>query len=78
MQLLITGAFGTIGRETVKKCLLHGHNVVAFDLPTKSNKKYAKKIQKFCKKNQIALKKMQLHWGNLLSCKEIEYFYSET
>ncbi len=42
MQVLVTGAFGRLGREALKRLVREGHAAVAFDLPSKSNRRLAK------------------------------------
>lgn len=45
MKVLVTGAFGNIGTNALKKLLEHGHQVRCFDLKTKSNQKKAKRFK---------------------------------
>lgn len=42
--MLLTGAFGNIGQHTLEILLNRGYRVRAFDVPTKANKKAAKKF----------------------------------
>ena len=42
MHVLVTGAFGRLGQETVARLLEEGHSVVAFDAPTPRNRKAAR------------------------------------
>jgi len=39
MKVLVTGAFGNIGTETLSELLKRGHQVSAFDLKTRANKR---------------------------------------
>jgi nucleoside-diphosphate-sugar epimerase len=43
MNVLLTGAFGNIGKHTLEALILEGHNVRCFDLPTRANRQAAKK-----------------------------------
>jgi nucleoside-diphosphate-sugar epimerase len=45
MKVLVTGAFGNIGRSTVEEILSRGHDVRCFDLKTKANLREAKRIK---------------------------------
>lgn len=42
MNVLLTGAFGNLGSLVVGELLARGHHVVAFDVPSKPNRKMAK------------------------------------
>jgi nucleoside-diphosphate-sugar epimerase len=42
--VLVTGAFGNIGRHVVRALLAQGHAVRAFDLPTPANRRQARKL----------------------------------
>lgn len=55
MNILLTGAFGNIGRSTLDELLARGHWVRCFDLPTRSNLRIASTYAG-C---------VQLHWGDL-------------
>ncbi|HNS50897.1 MAG TPA: NAD(P)-dependent oxidoreductase [Anaerolineae bacterium] len=44
MKVLVTGAFGNIGTNTVRELLAQGHLVRCFDLKTKANERAAKRF----------------------------------
>jgi len=50
MRILITGAFGNIGKSVVEESLRRGHEVVVFDVESKKTRrdarKYREKIQR--------------------------------
>ncbi|MDF1499180.1 MAG: NAD(P)-dependent oxidoreductase [Anaerolineales bacterium] len=56
MNVLLTGAFGNIGRSTLDELLARGHWVRCFDLPTRANLRAA----------SAYAGRAQLHWGDLL------------
>ncbi|MBN1800627.1 MAG: NAD(P)-dependent oxidoreductase [Candidatus Lokiarchaeota archaeon] len=58
-KVLLTGAFGNVGQNTLKQLLMREHEVSCFDLPNPSNKKIFKKLSK---KLQFTM-----HWGNILN-----------
>jgi len=45
MNILLTGAYGNIGLHTIEALLAAGHNVRAFDLPTRAHRRAARRIQ---------------------------------
>jgi UDP-glucose 4-epimerase len=45
MKVLLTGAFGNIGRSTLAELVRQGHEVTCFDVPTKANQRSAKEWQ---------------------------------
>ncbi len=45
MNVLVTGAFGNVGRYTVAELLRQGYTVRAFDLPTPANRKTARRFE---------------------------------
>jgi len=45
MNVLLTGAFGNVGRSTLDALLERGHHVRCFDLPTRANLKAAARYQ---------------------------------
>lgn len=59
MQVLVTGAFGNIGRSTLDALLEHGHTVRAFDLCTPANRRIARQ---FVRK---ADGRLEVYWGDL-------------
>jgi UDP-glucose 4-epimerase len=46
MRVLLTGAFGNIGVSTLNELLLQGHQVRCFDVPTRKNRKTARKYKR--------------------------------
>jgi UDP-glucose 4-epimerase len=44
MQLLITGSFGNIGTSTLTALQGRGHRITCFDLPTRANRRLAKRL----------------------------------
>lgn len=55
MRILLTGAFGNIGANTITALRGAGHQVTCFDLPTKANLRSAKKLRK----------KIMVAWGDI-------------
>jgi nucleoside-diphosphate-sugar epimerase len=55
MKVLVTGAFGNIGKNTVKSLLEQGHKVRCFDIKTEANEAAAEKF-----KGQI-----EMCWGDI-------------
>lgn len=55
MKVLLTGAFGNIGQQTIRELLKHGHQARTFDLDTPANQKAAQMWN-----NQI-----EVLWGDL-------------
>ncbi len=45
MNVLVTGAFGNIGRSTVTELLVQGHRVRCFDVPNRANKRSARQFE---------------------------------
>jgi len=54
-RVLVTGAFGNIGRHTVGALLEEGYAVSCFDAPTPANKRTARRFANTC----------TLHWGDI-------------
>ncbi len=54
-RILLTGAFGNLGKYTLDELLRRGHEVTCFDLPTKANRKHAYRYQE----------KVRLVWGDI-------------
>jgi nucleoside-diphosphate-sugar epimerase len=46
MKVLLTGAFGNIGISTLDELIRQGHQVRCFDVPTKKNRKTARRYRK--------------------------------
>ena len=44
MPVLVTGAFGRIGQEVLKRIVSEGHTAVAFEVPSKSNRRTARRF----------------------------------
>ncbi len=44
MRVLVTGAFGRLGQEGLRRLLHDGHSVVAFDVPSRRNRKIARRF----------------------------------
>ncbi|RUA15564.1 MAG: NAD(P)-dependent oxidoreductase [Clostridia bacterium] len=63
MKILLTGAFGNIGQATLTALLEDGHSVRCFDVPTKRNKKIAKRWQ-----NGTAA----IQWGDLRKLEDVQ------
>lgn len=57
MKVLLTGAFGNIGTATLEELITRGHQVRCFDVPTKANRKLARRFKG----------KAEIFWGDLRS-----------
>jgi len=55
MNVLVTGAFGNLGRNAVRKLVEKGHHVRCFDLKTGSNEKRARRLKG----------KVEVVWGDV-------------
>lgn len=55
MKVLVTGAFGNVGRSTIRELVDRGHHVRCFDLKTKANKRAANAFRK----------EVEVVWGDL-------------
>jgi UDP-glucose 4-epimerase len=55
MKVLLTGAFGNVGRSTLEELIGQGHTVRCFDVKTRANEKTARK---FCGRAEVL-------WGDL-------------
>ncbi|MHA1339594.1 MAG: NAD-dependent epimerase/dehydratase family protein [Promethearchaeota archaeon] len=62
MKFLLTGAFGLVGQSTIDELLIRGHDVRAFDIKTKMNKKVAKKYKD----------KIEIFWGDIRKKEDVE------
>jgi UDP-glucose 4-epimerase len=62
MKVLLTGAFGNIGHETVKHLLKQGHQVRCLDLDTKANRLKARKFKG----------KVEIVWADITSRGDVE------
>jgi len=65
MKILLTGAFGNIGTSTLKELVRRDHEIRCFDIPTKQNKKKARKFRKFRSRIEII-------WGDLRKLADVE------
>jgi nucleoside-diphosphate-sugar epimerase len=45
MKILITGAFGLVGKSVIKECLFRKYSITLFDRPSARNKQAAKKLK---------------------------------
>lgn len=61
MDVLLTGAFGNIGRSTLDALLARGHRVRAFDLPTPANRRAANGYTK----------SVDIFWGDLRQLEDL-------
>jgi nucleoside-diphosphate-sugar epimerase len=57
MNVLLTGAFGSLGSLVIEKLLERGHRVVAFDVPSKPNRKVARRF--------AARPNLETVWGDI-------------
>ncbi|MDH3623079.1 MAG: NAD(P)-dependent oxidoreductase [Myxococcales bacterium] len=62
MQVLVTGAFGRLGQEVLRRLVGEGHAAVAFDLPTKANRRLAKRFEK----------DVRIVWGDIRSREDVD------
>ena len=60
MKVLLTGAFGNIGRNTLEELLKQGHKVRCFDIDTPTNRKAAQKYDA-C-----------VRWGNIKNYSDVQ------
>ena len=63
MKVLLTGAFGNVGQNTLKQLIMRNHDVTCFDLPTLPNKKICAKLSKKLR--------FRIIWGNILNKKDL-------
>jgi len=61
MNILLTGAFGNIGRSTLEELLLRGHQVRCFDIRTQANERTARQYAG----------RAEIFWGDLRSPQDI-------
>ncbi len=61
MKILLTGAFGNIGSQTLEELLKRGHQVRCFDVMTKTNQKTSKKYAR----------RVEVIWGDLRNYSEV-------
>jgi len=62
MQVLVTGAFGRLGQEVLRRLVHEGHTAVAFDLPSKPNRRLAKRFED----------DVRIVWGDIRSREEVD------
>lgn len=60
-KVLVTGAWGNIGLSTLEALLAQGHQVRAFDLPTRRNRRLAARYAG----------RVEAHWGDLRSPEDV-------
>lgn len=60
MNVLVTGAFGNIGANTVRELKRNGHNVRCFDLDTQANRRQAKEMAD-----------LEVVWGDLTEPQDV-------
>jgi nucleoside-diphosphate-sugar epimerase len=61
LKILLTGAFGNVGKSTLEKLLEKNYQVRCFDLATRKNKREARKYRQ----------KVELFWGDLRNPMEV-------
>jgi len=61
MRVLVTGAFGRLGQAGIERLLEEGHSVVAFDLPSRRNRKEARRFES----------RVRTVWGDVRSPEDI-------
>ncbi len=59
-HVLVTGAFGNVGQNTIHSLIERGHDVTAFDLDTKQNRKAAKRLS------------VRTVWGDIRKLEDVE------
>ena len=62
MNVLVTGAFGTLGRDTLRELVRQGHCVRAFDIDTRVNRKAASRIGV----------DIEVRWGDIRSRSDVQ------
>ena len=50
MKILVTGAFGNIGKAVIEEAYKHGHKIIVFEIDNKKTRKDARKYRKITKK----------------------------
>ncbi|MHA1441704.1 MAG: NAD-dependent epimerase/dehydratase family protein, partial [Candidatus Heimdallarchaeota archaeon] len=64
-KILLTGAFGNVGTSTLNELVKHNHHIRCFDIPTKRNKKKARKFKNF-------QGKIEFFWGDLRNSSDVD------
>ncbi len=62
MRVMVTGAFGNVGRSALVELLLQGHRVRAFDLRSRANRRAARRCDD----------RLEVTWGDIRSPGELE------
>lgn len=62
MRVLVTGAFGRLGREGIKRLLGEGHSVTALDVPNRRNRKAARQFAD----------RLRIVWGDIRSAADVD------
>ena len=62
MRVLVTGAFGRLGREGIERLLGEGHSVIAFDVPNRRNRKTARRFAD----------RVRVLWGDIRSAADVD------
>lgn len=70
MKVLVTGACGNIGVNTVYKLLEDGHQVRGFDLPTPRNKRTARAVSKETVRRDFT-GSVEFNWGDLRHLEDV-------
>lgn len=61
MKVMVTGPFGNVGMSTVEELLKRGHTVRCFDLPTRRNRRTARRVRA----------RVDVAWGDLRSQRDV-------
>lgn len=67
MRVLVTGAFGRLGQEGLERSLQEGHSVIAFDVPSRRNRRAARRYAG----------RLQTVWGDIRSFEDIRSCVAE-
>lgn len=62
MRVLVTGAFGRLGREGIERLLGEGHSVTALDVPNRRNRKAARQFAD----------RLRIVWGDIRSAADVD------
>ncbi len=62
MRVLVTGAFGNVGRSALAELVQRGHHVRCFDLPTGANVRVARRL---CRRAGRMPGEVEVCWGDL-------------
>ncbi|MGB5348076.1 MAG: NAD(P)-dependent oxidoreductase [Polyangiales bacterium] len=62
MRVLVTGAFGRLGREGIERLLEEGHSVTALDVPNRRNQKAARQFAD----------RLRIVWGDIRSAADVD------